>query len=90
MPVHDERPLTDTGDDLLTTTGALQRVSGKEVRSHRTGGKAPKRDDDKTNTQELDRLLGFFDAIRQAKAWDDDATTDDGTDRRTVQSGRRH
>lgn len=90
MPVFEDRPVTDSSDDLMTTTGAQQRMSGKEVRSHRTGGKAPKRDDDKTNTQELDRLLGFFDAIRQAKAWDEDPTADESSDKRAVHTGRRH
>jgi hypothetical protein len=45
----------------------------KEIRSHRTGSKPAKRSDDKTSTQELDRLLGFFDEIRKAKAWDEES-----------------
>jgi hypothetical protein len=48
-------------------------VPHREIRSHRTAGKAGKRDDDKTSTQELNRLLGFFDEIRRAKAWDEES-----------------
>jgi hypothetical protein len=46
-----------------------------EIRSHRTAaGKAGRagRDDDKTTTSELNRLLGFFDEIRKARAWDEE------------------
>src|SRR5262249_52043514 len=50
------------------TTGSIR---AKEIRSHRTGNKPAKREDDRTNPQELDRLLGFFDEIRRAKAWDE-------------------
>jgi hypothetical protein len=50
------------------TTGSIR---AKEIRTHRTGNKPAKREDDRTNTQELDRLLGFFDEIRRAKAWDE-------------------
>ncbi len=46
-----------------------------KVRSHRNAGKpAPSRaygDDDPADAEELDRLLGFFDQIRRAKAWDE-------------------
>jgi hypothetical protein len=45
--------------------------TGREIRSHNKRGKTS-RSDDKTSTQELDRLLGFFDEIRRAKAWDED------------------
>jgi hypothetical protein len=44
-----------------------------KVRSHRNAGK-PTRDHDEENpadAEELDRLLGFFDEIRRAKAWDE-------------------
>ncbi|HEV7898408.1 MAG TPA: hypothetical protein VGP31_11250 [Planosporangium sp.] len=50
----------------------LQRT---EIRSHRTsGGKGGKagREDDKATTSELNRLLGFFDEIRKARAWDEE------------------
>ncbi|MGC9667713.1 hypothetical protein ACNTMW_14305 [Planosporangium sp. 12N6] len=50
----------------------LQR---SEIRSHRTaGGKSGKaiREDDKATTSELNRLLGFFDEIRKARAWDEE------------------
>ena len=45
----------------------------REVRSHRNGDK-PSRDraDDHTSTAELKRLLGFFDEIRRARAWDEE------------------
>jgi hypothetical protein len=51
----------------------LQR---SEIRSHRTaagkGGRGGGRDDDKATTSELNRLLGFFDEIRKARAWDEE------------------
>jgi hypothetical protein len=79
MPVHEAPPTeliqpivpdepkrsTPVGEE---TTGSIR---AKEIRSHRTGNKPAKREDDRTNTQELDRLLGFFDEIRRAKAWDE-------------------
>jgi hypothetical protein len=64
MPEEPQRP-TPVGEE---TTGSIR---AKEIRSHRTGNKPAKREDDRTNTQELDRLLGFFDEIRRAKAWDE-------------------
>jgi hypothetical protein len=51
----------------------LQRT---EIRSHRTaagkGGGWAGRDDDKATESELNRLLGFFDEIRKARAWDEE------------------
>ena len=46
----------------------------REVRSHRGGGDKSGRDreDDHSTTQELRRLLGFFDEIRRARAWDEE------------------
>jgi hypothetical protein len=47
--------------------------SQHKVRSHRNAGK-PTREHDEENpadAEELDRLLGFFDEIRRAKAWDE-------------------
>jgi hypothetical protein len=64
MPEEPQRP-APVGEE---TTGSIR---AKEIRSHRTGNKPAKREDDRTNTQELDRLLGFFDEIRRAKAWDE-------------------
>ncbi|NJC86124.1 hypothetical protein [Planosporangium mesophilum] len=49
----------------------LQRT---EIRSHRTSGtKSAKaaREEGKADTSELNRLLGFFDEIRKARAWDE-------------------
>jgi hypothetical protein len=46
-----------------------------EIRSHRTSGaKSAKaaREDGKADTSELNRLLGFFDEIRKARAWDEE------------------
>jgi hypothetical protein len=46
-----------------------------EIRSHRTAGGKPSRsgrEDDKATTSELNRLLGFFDEIRKARAWDEE------------------
>jgi hypothetical protein len=69
QPIAPEEPAparsTPVGEE---TTGSIR---AKEIRSHRTGNKPAKREDDRTNTQELDRLLGFFDEIRRAKAWDE-------------------
>ncbi|SRR6266536_971336 len=45
----------------------------QEIRSHRngsSGGKPSK--DDRATTSELHRLLGFFDEIRKARAWDEE------------------
>jgi hypothetical protein len=44
----------------------------REVRSHRNAATRPQREDDRQTTQELKRLLGFFDEIRRARAWDED------------------
>jgi hypothetical protein len=52
-----------------------QPLPRTEIRSHRTsGGKANKavREDDRHTTSELNRLLGFFDEIRKARAWDEE------------------
>src|SRR5205814_636042 len=50
---------------------APEPVPRREVRSHRNGGDKAGRDreDDHSTTQELRRLLGFFDEIRRARAW---------------------
>ncbi|GAA3456771.1 hypothetical protein GCM10018962_86050 [Dactylosporangium matsuzakiense] len=61
-PMSDESEFDDTGST----------ATGREIRSHNKKGKTV-RADDKTSTQELDRLLGFFDEIRKAKAWDEDS-----------------
>jgi hypothetical protein len=66
MPAHDESEDQAVGED----TSAIR--TGREIRSHGKKAKAT-RTDDKTSTQELDRLLGFFDEIRRAKAWDEDS-----------------
>jgi hypothetical protein len=62
--------------------------TGKEIRSH--GRKPAKRSDDRTNTQELDRLLGFFDEIRRAKAWDEDPAPEQPEPARSGGGRRRH
>ena len=53
---------------------APEPVPRREVRSHRNGGDKAGRDreDDHSTTQELRRLLGFFDEIRRARAWDEE------------------
>jgi hypothetical protein len=70
-----------------TPSGSL-RVD-KEIRSHRTGSKPAKRADDRTSTQELDRLLGFFDEIRRAKAWDEEPKQDEPEGRRGGRGAKR-
>jgi hypothetical protein len=74
-----------------TSTGSSHR--DRAIRSHRNDGKPTKREDDRTSTQELDRLLGFFDEIRRAKAWDEDAKSQEEQDRAQralgQQNGRR-
>ncbi|WP_426511239.1 hypothetical protein ACPPVO_11805 [Dactylosporangium sp. McL0621] len=67
-PRPDEQ--ADPADDTSSTN------TGREIRSHNKKGKV-QRADDKTSTQELDRLLGFFDEIRRAKAWDEDPSSPD-------------
>ncbi|WP_433614933.1 hypothetical protein ACQP2P_10070 [Dactylosporangium sp. CA-139114] len=69
MPAQ-RAPMADESeqDDSASTN------TGREIRSHNKKGKTV-RADDKTSTQELDRLLGFFDEIRRAKAWDEDPGT---------------
>jgi hypothetical protein len=50
-----------------------QPLPRTEIRSHRTaGGKATKPVEDRATTSELNRLLGFFDEIRKARAWDEE------------------
>ena len=51
-------------------------AQSKEIKSHRTGakrGRAQREEEATTasDTAELKRLLGFFDEIRRAKAWDE-------------------
>jgi hypothetical protein len=50
-----------------------EATGSHKVRSHRNAGKPARAydDDDPADAEELDRLLGFFDAIRRAKAWDE-------------------
>ncbi|NJC74001.1 hypothetical protein HC031_30445 [Planosporangium thailandense] len=69
---HQPAPETkaDDSQDLLQRT---------EIRSHRTaagkGGRGGGRDDEKataSDASELTRLLGFFDEIRKARAWDEE------------------
>ncbi|GAB3874775.1 hypothetical protein [Dactylosporangium cerinum] len=81
MPAHDESE-DQTGG--IEDTSSIR--TGREIRSHGKKAKAT-RADDKTSTQELDRLLGFFDEIRRAKAWDEDSpgsATDEATARRAA------
>jgi hypothetical protein len=80
VPAAQQEPERDE-----TPTGSL-RVD-KEIRSHRTGSKPAKRADDRTSTQELDRLLGFFDEIRRAKAWDEDPKQQDESEARRAGRG---
>jgi hypothetical protein len=68
------------------TTGSIR---AKEIRSHRTGNKPAKREDDRTNTQELDRLLGFFDEIRKAKAWDEGPQLEEPPAKRATRAATR-
>jgi hypothetical protein len=51
-----------------------QALPRGEIRSHRTAAKPSRgaREDDKATTSELNRLLGFFDEIRKARAWDEE------------------
>lgn len=49
----------------------------REVRSHRTGEKPILKEETRQDTKELKRLLGFFDEIRRAKAWDEDPERDE-------------
>jgi hypothetical protein len=62
-------PMSDEQSEPADDTSSIN--TGREIRSHNKKGKTV-RADDKTSTQELDRLLGFFDEIRRAKAWDED------------------
>ncbi|MEV8512697.1 hypothetical protein [Dactylosporangium sp. NPDC051484] len=64
-----QRPSVEEQNELAEETSSIN--TGREIRSHNKKGKTS-RADDKTSTQELDRLLGFFDEIRRAKAWDED------------------
>ncbi|MER7001923.1 hypothetical protein ABT297_02610 [Dactylosporangium sp. NPDC000555] len=67
-----QRPPMDEQTDPGEETSSIN--TGREIRSHNKKGKTS-RADDKTSTQELDRLLGFFDEIRRAKAWDEDPSS---------------
>jgi hypothetical protein len=73
MPAQ-RAPMPDEQAEPADETSSI--TTGREIRSHNKKGKTV-RADDKTSTQELDRLLGFFDEIRRAKAWDEDAGTPD-------------
>jgi hypothetical protein len=58
-----------------TPPPAPSEPAGREVRSHRTAEDKPAKklpEPDRQDTKELQRLLGFFDEIRRAKAWDED------------------
>jgi hypothetical protein len=78
QPVHRPTPPpapTGYEPDPEQTDDPQDLVQRAEIRSHRTaGGKGGKagRDDDKATTSELNRLLGFFDEIRKARAWDEE------------------
>jgi hypothetical protein len=50
-----------------------EATGSHRVRSHRNAGKPARGygEDDPADAEELDRLLGFFDQIRRAKAWDE-------------------
>jgi hypothetical protein len=78
QPVHQPTPPPlPTGYEPAPeqTDDPHELVQRAEIRSHRTaGGKGARtgRDDDKTTTSELHRLLGFFDEIRKARAWDEE------------------
>ncbi|HTJ36143.1 MAG TPA: hypothetical protein VL738_23255 [Dactylosporangium sp.] len=73
MPAQ-RAPMPDEQAEPADETSSI--TTGREIRSHNKKGKAV-RADDKTSTQELDRLLGFFDEIRRAKAWDEDSNAPD-------------
>ena len=79
--LHEERA---PSPDETTTS-----LTGREIRSHSKKGKQSKRDDDRTSTQELDRLLGFFDEIRRAKAWDEDPNSSEQQRSDAPPKGRR-
>jgi hypothetical protein len=69
MPAVHDPVSEDKSDD------PQELLPRSEIRSHRTaagkGGRGG-RDDDKATTSELNRLLGFFDEIRKARAWDEE------------------
>jgi hypothetical protein len=73
-------------DDTTTT---------HKVRSHRNGGKSTRERDyeeaDPADAEELDRLLGFFDEIRKARAWDEtpDWTAEDAKSDRPLMPEQR-
>jgi hypothetical protein len=62
----------ETPQDPLEDSQPLPRA---EIRSHRTAAGRPARtvrEDDRATTSDLNRLLGFFDEIRKARAWDEE------------------
>ncbi|WP_343870973.1 hypothetical protein [Dactylosporangium roseum] len=84
MAVHDEASV----DDRLSGAEETSSINtGREIRSHSKKGKTT-RADDKTSTQELDRLLGFFDEIRRAKAWDEDPNSPEEQAARRAAAGQ--
>jgi hypothetical protein len=72
-PVQQPEPAVyGTPKDPLEDSQPLPRA---EIRSHRTAAGKPTRtgrQDDRATTSDLNRLLGFFDEIRQARAWDEE------------------
>ncbi|GGM65347.1 hypothetical protein ACFFX1_02800 [Dactylosporangium sucinum] len=84
MPAQ-RAPMHDDGEDERDENSSPN--TGREIRSHSKKGKTT-RADDKTSTQELDRLLGFFDEIRRAKAWDEDPKSPDQQAERRAAAGQ--
>ena len=71
---HGFAPVTP-GGPMPSPAAPAPAPSGREVRSHRTAEDKPAKkmpEADRHDTKELQRLLGFFDEIRRAKAWDED------------------
>jgi hypothetical protein len=65
-----------TGTGEFPTAGVDEPSTQRhEIRSHRNGGDKPVQSGHKeghADTRELERLLGFFDEIRRARAWDEE------------------
>ncbi|GEM_PF-6013912 len=64
-------------DPEVDTDTQTALAQGKEIKSHRNGAKRGRgKGDDEvptaSDTAELKRLLGFFDEIRRARAWDEE------------------
>jgi hypothetical protein len=86
-PVPVASPELTTGElrmrQEMTDEAAAEPLTQRHgIRSHRNGDKPTKiqREDDHADTRELERLLGFFDEIRRARAWDEEPNGEGGGD----------